>query len=54
MGSSTRTPASGLTDVVLRQATVADLPEVADKAQRKGELVCAGSWPRQFPSVKGA
>ena len=41
MGSSARTPTSGLTDVVLRQATAADLPEVAAL-----ERVCYGDpWP---------
>ena len=41
MGSSTRTPASRLIDVVLRQATVADLPEVAAL-----ERACYGDpWP---------
>ena len=41
MGSSARTPTSGLTDVVLRHATAADLPEVAAL-----ERVCYGDpWP---------
>jgi len=41
MGSSARTPASSLTNVVLRPATVADLPEVAAL-----ERTCYGDpWP---------